>query len=239
MNQRNLYAVNILPGSIMAKFKEREIALQLRDREKLSYSQIKERLKVSKSTLSYWLRNYPLSNERINELRAWSEKRIERFRGTMQRKREARAATIYVQQKKELLPLTKKEMFIAGLFLYAGEGAKSRGTEVALSNTNPLIIQFFVYWITRICGVPKKRLKVKLHLYRDMDIVRERCFWMKLLGLGEKQFKKPYIKASSKDRISYRGGFGHGTCNIIVSNVPLFEKIMMSIKVVLDSTTGA
>ena len=77
---------------------------------------------ISKGTLSYWLRDYPLSRERINELRAWNERRIEKFRETMRRKKETRMATVYDNMKKEILPLNKRELFVAGLLLYAGEG---------------------------------------------------------------------------------------------------------------------
>ncbi len=52
----------------MAKFKEREKTIALRKEKQISYSQIKKILKVSKSTLGLWLRNYSLSEERIKEL---------------------------------------------------------------------------------------------------------------------------------------------------------------------------
>ena len=223
----------------MAKFKERELALQLRMGKGMSYSQIKERLRVSKSSLSIWLRDYPLSRERINELRAWSEKRIERFRDTMRRKKEARLNEAYFVQKKQLLPLTNNELFIAGLFLYAGEGSKTSFGEVSLSNTNPAIVKFFLYWLTKILYIPKDKIKIKLHLYRDMDKDKEERYWMGAIGLRKKHFKNPYIKASSSKRISYRGGFGHGTCNVIVRDTRLFEKIIMGIKVIMDDVSGA
>ena len=127
----------------MAKYKDREIALALRV-QGLSYSQIKETLKVSKSTLSLWLRDHPLSRERVNELRAHSEKRIERFRETMRRKREKRLAEVYEVQKSLLLPVTAKELLVAGLFLYIGEGSKTNRAETAFANTNPLVIRFFI-----------------------------------------------------------------------------------------------
>jgi len=69
----------------MARRLDKEKAIKLR-LEGQSYSQIKAELGVSKSTLSGWLGDYPLSSERINELRAHSFKRIERYRNTMQRK---------------------------------------------------------------------------------------------------------------------------------------------------------
>jgi len=51
----------------MARYKDREKALRLRTEKQMSYSQIKKILKVSKSTLSYWLRNYPLTEKNIYE----------------------------------------------------------------------------------------------------------------------------------------------------------------------------
>lgn len=222
----------------MAKFEERGMALRLRE-QGLSYSLIKQRVRVSKSTLSSWLRDHPLSRERINELRAWSEQRIEKFRMAMRRKREIRLASVYNNQRVKLLPLSKKELLLTGLFLYAGEGAKSRPTDVALSNTNPIIIKFFISWLIKACGIERDSIKIRLHLYRDMNISKEKRYWMGVTKLPENQFRKPYIKSNSIERINYRGGFGHGTCNVIVSSVPLFEKIMMSIKVVLDSVAGA
>ena len=144
-------------------------------------------------------------------------------------------ASVYIQQRKSLFPLSPKELLVAGLLLYAGEGAKSRPGEVKLSNTNPAIIRFFLHWLRRACGIPASKLKFKLHLYRDMDIAEEQLFWIHALGINREQLVKPYIKKSAKSRITYRGGFGHGTCNVHLNSVPLFERITMGIKVILDS----
>jgi len=51
----------------MARIQDREKAIALRKQE-MSYSQIKKVLGVSKSTLSYWLKDFPLSKERVEEL---------------------------------------------------------------------------------------------------------------------------------------------------------------------------
>ncbi|MEK6900921.1 MAG: hypothetical protein AABX37_01115 [Nanoarchaeota archaeon] len=125
----------------MARYQDREKALELR-KQQLSYSQIKAIVGVSKSTQSVWLKDIPLSRERINELRAQSEVRIEKFRETMQAKRQRRLSSVDENQKERLLPLSRKEIFVAGLFLYLGEGAKTK-TETSLSNTNPETMRFF------------------------------------------------------------------------------------------------
>lgn len=218
----------------MSRIKEHNAAIRLRKR-KFSYSQIKERLGISKSTLSGWLKDYPLSRKRINELRAWNERRIEKFRETMREKREKRLRDGYIAQEKELLPLSKRELYIAGLFLYLGEGTKTKPHEASLSNSNPDVILFFMNWLLHICNVQKKKLKIKLHLYSDMNIRRETTFWSNLLVIPENQFLHPYIKKSKKKDITYKGGFNHGTCNIIVRDVVLFEKIIAGIKVVMSA----
>ncbi|MCX6713082.1 MAG: helix-turn-helix domain containing protein, partial [Candidatus Vogelbacteria bacterium] len=69
----------------MARILVKQKAVKLRLEGK-SYSEIKNLLGISKSTLSGWLEDYPLSKERIKELRDWNPRRIENFRNTMRNK---------------------------------------------------------------------------------------------------------------------------------------------------------
>ena len=200
----------------------------------MSYSQIKKILKVSKSTLSLWLRNYPLSKQRIRELRDWNEQRIERCRETKRKKKEERLNQFYKEQKKLLFPFNKREFFLAGLFLYLGEGKKSDLFELSLSNTDPSIIKFFIAWLLKSLLVPKEKIKIHLHLYNDMDIKKEVEFWSKTLDIPLNQSTKPYIKKTSSSRINHKGGFGHGTCNAKVGDARLTEKVHMAMKAITD-----
>ena len=215
----------------MARFIDKQKALDLRKQE-MSYSQIKQILGISKSTLSDWLKDYPLSKERIAELRDNNEQRIERYRETMRKKHDARLKQIYETERKNILPLSDREIFIFGLGLYWGEGAKSHNATLSISNTDPSVIKFFIAWLDQSLRVPKEKLKVHLQLYNDMDIKKEIKFWKHISGLPKKQFTKPYIKESSITAINHKGGFGHGTCNIRIGNVKLSEKILMAIKAI-------
>lgn len=217
----------------MARFKDHEKALNLR-RQGMSYSQIKKFLRVSKSTLSYWLRDYPLSKQRIRELRDWSEQRIEKCRETKRQKREKRLKEIYEIQKKLILPLNNRELFLAGLFLYWGEGSKNQFFMLSISNTDPSIIKFFITWLTKFLRIPRIKLKVHLHLYKDMNIEKEIQFWSKTLNIPNQQFNKPYIKKTSLNTINHKGGFGHGTCNVKIGDARLTEKILMGLKSISD-----
>lgn len=207
-------------------------AIQLRQ-QGASYSQIKKKLSVSKSSLSLWLRRYPLSNERIQELRGRNEQRIEKFRSTMRIKRETRLKKVYLQELKRLLPLTERELYIAGLFLYWGEGAKTTHSEISLSNTNPKIVKFFLFWLTHIFLVPKEKIVVRLHLYRDMKKEPAMKFWADILDLPLSQFRSPYIKKTTLRGLTYHG-FGHGTCNLIVYGRDISEKVLMGIESIAD-----
>lgn len=222
----------------MARFKDHQRALILRKRGE-SYGQIKNKLNVGKSTLSTWLKNYPLSKEKIKELRDNNEKRIERYRDTMRTKKEARLKRFYFEQKKLILPFTKRDLLIAGLFLYLGEGSKSKNTQLAITNTDPAIIKFFIIWLNKLLKIPKNKLKVQLHLYADMNKSNEINFWSKTLQISINQFNKPYIKKNNYSNINHKGSYGHGTCSVVFGNARLTEKIQMSIKVITDKFMDA
>ena len=96
------------------------------------------------------------------------------------------------------------------------------------------MIKFFIYWAEKCLGVTKDKIKIKLHLYNDMNINNEINFWMKTLDIKKDQFIKPYIKNSSKSSITYKTGFGHGTCNIAIANAILSKRILMGVKVIED-----
>lgn len=215
----------------MAKFLERQKALKLRVQGK-SYSQIKAILGLSKSTLSYWLRDYPLSKERVRELRDCNQIRIERYRETMRIKKSVRLERVYKVQKKRIAIFSTRDLFIAGLFLYWGEGAKTRVSDLVISNTDPAVIKFFIFWAKKSLKVPKEKMRIYLHLYKNMNSQKEIDFWSKILTIPRSQFGKPYIKKTSTYQINHKGGFGHGTCNVVVGNVRIAEMVLMGIKVI-------
>jgi DNA-binding transcriptional ArsR family regulator len=205
-------------------------ALILR-KQKKSYSQIKSILGVSKSTLSEWLRAYPLTRGEINNLRANSEIRIEKYRQTMRNKREAKLAQYRKEEKQKLLPLSKRELLIAGLFLYWGEGAKVSRNLISINNTDPKLVQFALYWMKRALGIPKNKIQVYLHLYNDMNIQEEITFWSKVLKIPLRQFSKPYIKDSKRSDLDQKG-FGHGTCGVRACNTILKDRMLIGIDVI-------
>lgn len=212
----------------MTRKLDKQKAITMR-KQGLSYSQIKNKLKVSKSTLSLWLASMPLSEKRIRELRSDNPVRIERFRNTMRSKKEVRLNETYKKVSKDIGILTERDLFIAGLFLYWGEGTKTKDYSVEFTNTNPYMIKFFIRWL-RLLNISKKDLKIKLHLYEDMNINEAIDFWQKELRIDKEQFYRPYIKKNSKNTLNYKKGFGKGTCSVIFNDRDLHEYILISLK---------
>lgn len=220
----------------MARIIDRQKAIELRKQGK-TYSEIKRILGISKSTLSNWLSDYPLSKQQLSliEKEAKNNKNlgIEKTIITKQKKREERLENIYKVEKNRWLALSLRELELAGLFLYWGEGKKSMKSSLAINNTDPQVVKFALHWMTKALKIPKNKIKVELHLYSDMNMPEELLFWEKQLGISKYQFSKPYIKTSTRINIRHKG-FGHGTCGLVVNDIRLKEKVMMAIKAVAD-----
>jgi hypothetical protein len=196
----------------------------------MSYTQIQKIVKAGKGVLSYWLKDYPLSEEQKKKIYSNREVWVENFRETMKRKRDDRFQQVILEQKKMIGKIDKKNLFIAGVFLYWGEGQK-RSSSASLSNTDPDVIKFYLLWIEECFGLKRTNSKVRiyLHLYSDMDFVESMVYWRDILKVNESQFAKPYIKKSTLAALDYKS-FGHGTCRIQIANVKMKNQIMATIK---------
>ena len=213
---------------MIAKEKDKQVVLGLRNKG-LSYSQIRNKVNVSKSTLSLWLKDFPLSKERIDSLRGKNPARIERFRNTMRTKKEIEEKKSFDNVTDKIGKLSEREIILAGLFLYWGEGTKAAPSTVAMTNTDPDILRLFIKWL-HVMNVKSSKLKVVLHLYSDMNIGKEMQFWSNYLRIPVTQFRRPYIKKSRFSELSYKNGFGHGTCSVLYLDMELYRYIMAGLK---------
>ena len=152
----------------MARKEEKNNAIKLR-KEGMSYSQIKETLGVSKSTLSGWLSDMPLSKTRLNELQR-NDLVIEKIRTTKLKTRNTRLAQVRNTVLKQVTPLSKREFLIAGFFLYWAEGGKTKSYTATLSNTDPRMIRAFIKWLI-LLEVSLDKMYIRLHLYMDIHLI--------------------------------------------------------------------
>jgi len=200
-----------------------------------SYSDILDKVRVSKSTLSRWLQEIPLSPDAIKKLNSVKIMKIERYRNTMNRQREEKLRNYYENAKNTIFPLSPKELYIAGLFLYWGEGSKTVRHTVSINNTDPSVLQFTIKWYLQSLKITRNKIKVMLHLYSDMNKNKEMIYWSKILKIPLNQFLNPYIKQSLRSGLNQKS-FGHGTCGLMVYDTVVKEKILMALKAISNQS---
>ncbi|MFZ2199208.1 MAG: hypothetical protein WAV40_00225 [Microgenomates group bacterium] len=195
-----------------------------------SYSAIKRELGIAKSTASAWLNKYPLSHAQLDKLQFHNEHRIEAFRATMARKKQKLFDLAVSEQEKVINELTEKELYLCGLALYWGEGGKTQYSNLTFANTDPRMIRFFLEWLRRAIRYPDDHIKIKLHLYKDMNIDTEIQYWSEVTGIRSEHFSKPYIKATTLRGLTYKTR-GHGTCNVVACGLKFSRPVFAGMEV--------
>ncbi len=215
----------------------REKAVYFRTKERKSYSAIQKLLGVSRSTLSYWLKDMPLTDEEVRSLKATSWKKgeaaRERFRNTMRAKKVKKTETVYLAERQKILPVTVRDLFIAGVVLYIGEGDKRNSSRIALSNSDPVVVRLFLKWLITCLEIQRKDIRIGLHLYSNMDIAKEVKFWQDTLGFGQESFYKTQVRPV-RTLFSYTDANRHGTCTVYVIGSAQKTQLMQMIRVVLE-----
>lgn len=204
------------------KLQEKIIAVQLR-KTGFSYSKIFKKVRVSKSTLSHWLRDIELTSKQKEKILKGREK--SRYAGSkaQQIKRIKVTEEITTAGKKEFYSLIKNSLFLAGLCLYWAEGDKHKQERVKFTNSDEKMISLMMRWFREICGVPEEKFRVALHIHNLHIAKNIKRYWSEITGVPEKQFQKIYIKQTTLRH--RRNVLYNGTCAIVVHNKALFRRI--------------
>ena len=214
-------------------------AIQLR-KEGYSYALINKRLGVSKSTLSNWLTEIPFKPNqevlnRINntKLKLVRTKQKDKFETWARIKKEARI---------EVGRLTKRDLFMFGLGLYLGEGAKAYDA-TQIINANPDIIRLALKWFSEICGVPRENFSITIHLYPDTNVNETLKFWQKQTGIPRRNFWKTQLDKREGKSKTKRNKLPYGTASITVRalgnpifGVQLHRRILAWMDHAMDNT---
>jgi transcriptional regulator with XRE-family HTH domain len=202
----------------MAKFKQRLQARILR-KKGLSVKDIARQIGVSKSTISVWTRDIVLTIEQLEDLRKSMLKGAElgRFRSA-KLKREKRLATIERLRNEGIRILAKidqRELLIAGLGLYWGEGSK-KGREFSFCNSDPEMVKFFLIWLKNCFGIQAEDLKCSIginHIHTGRE-EKVKNFWMQVLGVKADQFTKTTFKKTNNGKVYENFNDHYGTIRI-------------------------
>lgn len=175
----------------------KEEAIKLR-KSGLSYKEIRDKISVSKSTLSYWLKDIPLAKRHRDRLYT---KKVHFLSLGSQSQKERRAReidTIILDAKKEIsVPITEDSYRLLGAALYWAEGTK--GACLEFTNSDPHLILFMVKWFEKIFEIKPEIIGAHLNIHDNQDDQAMKKFWSDLCEIPLKNFGKTHIKPHNKN----------------------------------------
>lgn len=178
-----------------------------------SYAMIAEALGVAKGTMSYWLHDRPFipNSEAIERIKRGRKRSsaIRRNKRLVDTKKTVSAAIL------EIGVLSPRDLWMLGIGLYVGEGAKTNEI-VRICNSDPAVIKTVIRWLEEICGVSKSSIAITLHLYPDNNEAASIDYWQKVTGLPIKNFCKTSIDRRTNKSKSAARKLPHGTAHLRV-----------------------
>lgn len=153
--------------------------------EAWTLAEIAAELGVARSSVSLWVRDVPFVPRPRN--RGASSQRPHPLAV-------AKAAEIAAADeagRSRIGELTDRDLLIAGVALYAGEGGKT-GSRVRFTNTDPRMVALFCQWFRTFFAPDESRLRLMLYLHRGLDLAAAQAFWADVTGIPRAQFTRPY-----------------------------------------------
>lgn len=209
---------------------DRHHAISLRKLGK-SYTEISRELNIPKSTVGYWFRGNPWSEEikrkLIKKAQILAKPKLRLMSEANKKKWEIRHEECRQKAIQEFPLLKNNQLFLAGLMLYWGEGDKViENGIVRLANSDPEMIKIFYVFLNKILLIPTEKIMIKLTLYPELRDVVYRRFWSNILSIPLTQFRNSVVIMGRHQakRLSY------GVCSIEVYSRELKEKIFTWLK---------
>jgi transcriptional regulator with XRE-family HTH domain len=182
----------------------------------LAYNEIAERLDVSKSSVSLWVRDLPVP-ERLSyeERRKRAADGVQRYWEVERQVRGSQRACEVAAAAAELSDLTDREILVAGAIAYWCEGAKNKPNrkvdQVIFMNSDPGLIMFFLRFLDA-AGVSRDDLTLRVHIHENADAEAAQRFWLELTGTQPSQFRHPTLKRHNPKTLRTNVGENYHGC---------------------------
>ncbi len=190
-----------------------------------SIKEISDKLLVSKSTISLWVRDLELGENAkkilLNKSTLGQIKSQEAHRLATQLKRED--ATKFGIEIVNKYKKNKSNDLILCALIYNCEGAKSEHDLVSFTNSSPLLLKTFLKFFRSAFILNENKFRVCLHLHKYHNEKEQLSFWSKTLRIPLSQFSKVFIKPNSG---LYKKDGYRGCVRIRYCDVSLARKLM-------------
>jgi AcrR family transcriptional regulator len=213
------------------KTAERDMARKLR-REGLSMRDIESRLRVSRSSVSLWVRDIELTCEQHEALRERNAIYDRQRLGNKIWAAQSRERRMRWQADGREIARRGDPMFAAGCMLYWAEGSKTRNA-AQMTNSDPEVLRFFVQFLRAYFQIPDERFAVACNLFAD-HLPRQReveQFWLETLRLPSSALRKSIVNTYSKySQKKRKNMLPYGTCRVTVCRTQVVQSIFGAIQ---------
>lgn len=225
--------------SNMAKSALQISAKELR-KQGVSVKNIATQLHVSRSSVSVWVRDIVLSQEQIECLRQ-SELRGNEIGRQKSAELRRKRRDLFLEKckndaSKVIAELTERELLIAGLALYWGEGSK-RNRQLQFCNSDPEMIQFLLLWLQKCLHIRKGDIGCWVginhtHEHRDKQVKE---YWSNTIGIPLSQFRKTSLKRVENQKFYANFESHYGTLFVRVARpTRYYDSILAMIDALKD-----
>jgi len=204
-----------------AKIKEKAECRKLR-KQGMSLRNISKQIKVSKGSVSIWVRDIDLTNKQKKKLQFRDKAYINHSENFRNKRRE------YQQQGREKAR-TEDQYYAFGCALFWGEGSKCKNY-VRLVNSDPKLMSFFINFLRKYFSVANEDVALTFQYYLDNGLTLEeiQTYWCNQLKLPKSCLRKCTLKSKyySTSKIKHP----YGICSIAIGNTQIAQQIFGSIK---------
>lgn len=207
---------------MIPKTNEKEQARDLRAKGK-SLREIAGILKVSRSSVSGWVKDIVLTDEQKDVLSDRTHDKWDAMKASAalsSKCKEQRAGYREIGNTKAKDPIDS--LYLAGCMLYWGEGSKSR-SQIQFTNTDAGMLVLFKKFLTDCLGVDPLDISIYIHYHTNGKCYDEiSSFWLSKLELPESCLRKATLKPNlSKGKSKHENGI----CRICVCRTSLVQEI--------------
>jgi len=162
----------------------------------LSLHEISNRLKIAKSTASLWLRDINLNEKAKKRLSKRSMLGTKKANKTKQIKKDLAIKKVekWAYQVIHKIKFSPHLLQTCCSLLYWAEGGKFAGNRLEFTNSDPLMIETFLYYLRKGFNIDESKLRANIHLHEYHNDEIQKDYWHKITKIPMSQFNKSYIK---------------------------------------------
>lgn len=186
--------------------------------------------KVSKSSLSIWLREITLSKKAVEllELKKKTSNTKARSRAIEVNGFKRKQYLDHLENKYEYLTTLLKNRdtaLIALAMIYLGEGSKTDKGSLALGNSDPNVIQLFLSLLKKSFDIDAKKFRCTVQCRADQNTDELEKFWSKITMIPLSQFYSTRIDLRTLNKPTRKKNY-KGVCNVEYFSADIYNSLM-------------